>query len=104
MLAVTLADRFVDGNDSLGVDLGRRWLARPAIRLITLRPNGCISELAQPRSKCSLDHLGVCRCELVFEGQGLMRPRGESLRINEPLQLGDQLVSQVCGRVRRQTR
>src|SRR6516162_5232614 len=72
-------------------------------RLITLRPNRCIVELAQPGSESSLDRLGICRCELVFERQGPLRPDGKSLGINELLELSDQLVSQVCGSVRRQT-
>src|SRR6516162_5585753 len=73
-------------------------------RLITLRPNRCIVELAQPGSESSLDRLGICRCELVFERQGPLRPGGESLGINELLELSDQPVSQVCGRVRRKAR
>src|SRR6516162_9088261 len=60
--------------------------------------------LAQPGSKRSLDRLGICRCELVFDLQGPVRPNGESLWINELLELSDQLVSQVCGRIRRQAR
>jgi len=72
-----------------------------AIRLITGRPNH--AELAQPRSERNLDHLGICRCELIFERKGSVRPGGESLRINELLPLSDQPVSQIFGRVRRQT-
>ena len=66
-----------------------------AIRLFTLRPSRGIAEVVQPGSKRSLDHLGICRCELVFERKGSLRPGGESLGINELLQLSNQLVSQV---------
>ena len=72
--------------------------------MITLRPSCGIAELAQPGSESSLDRLGICRCELVFEREGPLCPGGERLRINELLQLGDQPVSQVFGRVRRQAR
>jgi hypothetical protein len=75
-----------------------------AIRCIAFRPSCGIAELAQPGSERSLDRLGVCRCELVLERQGPVRPGGESLRVNELLELSDQLVSQVCGSIRRQTR
>src|SRR6516164_8362367 len=75
-----------------------------AIRLITLRPSRGIAELAQPGSECGLDRLGICRCELVFEREGSLRPGGEGLRINELLELSDQPVSQVCGSVRREAR
>ena len=64
---------------------------------------GTMQLVAQP-SERGLDRLGICRRELVFERQGPVRPGGESLRINELLELGDQPVSQVCGRVRRQAR
>ena len=75
-----------------------------AIRLITLRPSRGIAELAQPGSESGLDRLGICRCELVFEREGPMRPGGESLGIDKMLQLSDQPVSQVFGSVRRQGR
>jgi hypothetical protein len=52
MVAVALAHRFAGRNDALGVDLGRRWLARMAIRLIALRPNRGLSELAR-RCACA---------------------------------------------------
>src|SRR6516165_1738824 len=74
------------------------------IRLITLRLSRSIAELAQPRSECGLNRLGIWCREPVFEREGLMRPGGESLRVNELLELSDQLVSQVCGRVRQQAR
>ena len=72
--------------------------------MVTLRSSRAISELAQPRSECGLDRLGICRCELVFEREGPLRPGGESLGINELLQLSDQLVSKIFGSIRRQTR
>ena len=74
-----------------------------AIRLITLRPRRGISELTQPSGKCSLDRLGIGRCELVFEREDPLRPGGESLGINELLQLTDQLVAKVFRSVRWQT-
>jgi hypothetical protein len=55
-------------------------------------------------SESSLDSLGICRRELVFERQGLVRPGGKRLRINELLQLTDQPVSKIFRSVRRQTR
>jgi hypothetical protein len=79
MVAVALAHRLADGNDPLGVP-----------------------ELACPGSECGLNRSGIWCCELVFEWEGPLRPGGESLGINELLQLGDQLVSQVCGSIRRQ--
>ena len=75
-----------------------------AIRWIIFRPNHGIAELTQPRGKCSLDRLGIGRCELVFEWEDPVRPGGESLGINELLQLSDQLVSKIFGSIRRQTR
>src|SRR5271170_2204831 len=81
MVAIALAHRFADGNDPLG-----------------------ISELAQPGSECGLEGSGICRCELVFEREGPVRPGGESLRINELLELRDQLPSQVFGSARREAR
>jgi len=62
---------------------------------LAARPNRCIAELAQPGSEGGLDHLGICRCELVFEREGRVRPGGKSLRINELLELADKLVSKV---------
>jgi hypothetical protein len=101
MVTVALAHRFADDNDSLGVDLSRGWLARMAIRVGTLGPSRCIAVLAQPRSESGLDRLGIGRRELVFERKGSVRPSGESLGINELLELSNQLVSQVCGSVGR---
>jgi hypothetical protein len=60
-----------------------------AIRFVTLRPSCSIAELAQPGSECGLEGLGVCRGELVFEREGPVRPGGESLRVNELLELSD---------------
>jgi hypothetical protein len=74
------------------------------IRLITLRPSRGLFELAYPGSECGLDRLGIWCCELVLEREGPLRPGGESLRINQLLELSDQPVSQICGRVRWQTR
>ena len=74
------------------------------IRLITLRPSRGLFELAYPGSECGLDRLGIWCCELVLEREGPLRPGGENLRINELLQFSDQPVSQICGRVRWQTR
>ena len=72
--------------------------------MITLRPSRGIAELAQPGRECSLDRLGIRRCELVFEPEGAVRPGGESLRIGELLELSDEPVSQLRGSLRRKAR
>ena len=72
-------------------------------RRISLRSNRGFAELVQPDSECGLERLGICRCELVFEWKGPLRPSDESLGINELLQLSDQPVSQIFRGVRRQT-
>ena len=56
-----------------------------------------LAELAQPRSECGFDRLGICRRELVFERKRPVRPGGKSLRVFELLELRDQLVSKVFG-------
>jgi hypothetical protein len=72
-----------------------------AFRLIALRPSCGIAELAYSGSECGLDRLGICPRKLIFKRQGPLRPGGESLGINELLELSDQSVSQVFGSIRR---
>jgi hypothetical protein len=104
MVAIAFAYRFVDGEGAVAAGFGPWALALIFLRARRLSGGRRVSEVAQPGSECGFDRLGVGRRELIFEWEGPVRPGGESLRINELLQLIDQLVSQVCGSVRREAR
>ena len=58
-------------------------------RLFTLRPSCGIAKLTYSGRECGLDRLGIRRRELIFEWESTLRPGGESLGINELLQLID---------------
>jgi hypothetical protein len=106
MVAVALGHRFANDHDRLVTGVGLLRLAARAICFLVFpwgdRPG--FLELAQPGRESGFEHLGICRRELVFEREGPVRPGGESLRVNELLELSDQLVSQDFGCIRRQTR
>src|SRR5205085_3778531 len=105
MVAIALAHRFADGDNTIGVATCPQGVTLMAICLAALRPprRCCIVELAQLDRKCSLNPLGIRCRELVFEREHLMRPGSKSLRFAELRQLRDQLAPKIFGSVRWQT-
>jgi hypothetical protein len=103
MVAVALAHRLAKDHDRLVTGVGWPRLAVKAICFLVFRWGERLGffDLDQPGSESGLDCLGIRDRELVFEREGPVRPGGESLRVNELLELSDQLVSQVFGSVRR---
>jgi hypothetical protein len=102
MVAIPFAHWFADGNDALG--LGAWNLARTTIGLVAWRLGlHGIAELAQLGLKCDLDGFGIRSYELVFERQDAMRPAGKRFRFAELGQFRYQPLSEVFGRVRRQS-
>ena len=90
MVAIPFACWLADGVDPL---------AAAAVRYGTLNlPLQCrIAELAELGRECALDHLGVCRRQLVFEGKDAMCPKGKRIRISYPLKLREQLPPKLTG-------
>src|SRR6516225_7498017 len=103
MLAIAVAYRFADHRDGLGAGLGPLRLAVMVTRVLALGKQGRfrVAELVQPGFKGGFDRPGIRDRELVFEGEGPMRPRGKSLRLTQLLKLRHQLTPWVFRGVRR---
>ena len=101
MVAIALTHRLANDGNFIRASFAPPRLAAMAVRLVLrgLRRLPCLAGLGKPEGAGAFNRLGISRRELVLEGKGPVRPRGESVRSFELLELSYQLAPKAFRRL-----